>query len=66
MTKLALRVKRRFSRLRGRGNREGRPKTFKSEEAAKAWAKKNGIEKFTVENLRSSEAKVGKYRIVEQ
>lgn len=66
MTKLALRVKRRFSDLRGRGNRQTRPKTFKSEEAATAWAKANGIEKFSIENLRSSEAKVGKYRIVEQ
>ena len=66
MTKLALRVKRRFSDLRGRGNRQTRSKTFKSEEAAQAWAKKEGIESFAVENIRSSEATVGKYRIVQK
>ncbi len=29
-----------------------RPKTFKSEEAAKIWAKEQGIEKFELVNLR--------------
>ncbi len=64
MTKLALRVSRRFSHLRGRGNRMARPKTFKTEEAAQKWAKENGLEHFTVENLKSPEAATKKLRII--
>jgi len=63
MTKDALRVTRRYSKLRGR-ERSPRPKTFASEEAAVAWAKAQGYTTFHVENLRSSEAKQGKFRVV--
>ncbi|MBT3297631.1 hypothetical protein HN385_01805 [archaeon] len=33
-----------------------RPKTFKSEEAAQAWAKAQGIEKYELVNLRLSDS----------
>jgi hypothetical protein len=64
MVKLALRVKRRFSKLRGRGNREARPKTFSSKEAADAWAKANNIKSYELENLRSEESSTQKIRVV--
>lgn len=40
--------KRLFEKKRVRGERV-RPKTFKTEESAKAYAKENGIEKCTIE-----------------
>jgi hypothetical protein len=64
MTKLALRVTRRWSPLRGRGNRENRPKTFSSEESAHTWAKKEGLKTYTLENLRNSESTTKKIRVV--
>jgi hypothetical protein len=63
MTKFALRVKRYFSPQRGRG-RSFRPKTFKTEERAKAWAKEQGFENYTLENLKSPESKDKKIRVV--
>ncbi|MCB9362200.1 hypothetical protein H6504_02080 [Candidatus Woesearchaeota archaeon] len=44
--------------------RKIRAKTFSSEEAAKTWAKEQGIEKYTLENLKSSEATTKKIRVV--
>jgi len=41
-----------------------RPKTFSSEESAKAYAEKQGIKKYSLENLKSSESSVKKIRIV--
>ena len=41
-----------------------RPKTFKSEEKAKEWAKAHKIEKYMLENLRSEASKDKKIRIV--
>lgn len=64
MTKLALRVTRKWSKLRGRGNRAPRPKTFASEEKAHAWAKAQGFEKYTLENLRNEESSKKKIRVV--
>ncbi len=64
MTKLALRVTRKYSRKRGRGNRSARPKTFKTEEQAHEWAKVHEIESYELENLKSSEAQTKKIRIV--
>ena len=64
MTKLALRVKRRFSKLCGRGNRQTRPKTFNSKESADAWAKKNNINSYSLENLRNEESSKNKIRII--
>jgi hypothetical protein len=40
--------------------RKSRPKSFKTEDAAKAWLKEQGIEKFKLRNLKSDEAKVKK------
>ena len=63
MPHLAVRVKRKFSRQRGR-NRAPRAKTFSTEEAAKTWAKEQGFEKFYVENMKSDEATKAKFRVV--
>lgn len=63
MPHLAVRVKRKFSRQRGR-SRSPRAKTFSSEESAKAWAKEQGFEKYSLENLKSDDAKVPKFRVV--
>jgi hypothetical protein len=47
-------------------NRLTRAKTFSSEESAKAYAEKEGIKKFTLENLKNPESKVMKLRIVSE
>ena len=44
--------------------RKKRPKTFKSEEAARAWAERQGIKNYKLVNLRSPEAKDKKIRVV--
>jgi len=41
-----------------------RPKTFKCEEAAKAYAEKHGIKNYELVNLRSPESSRKKIRIV--
>lgn len=41
-----------------------RPKTFKSEESAKAYAEKNKIKDYKLINLRSSDSKDKKLKIV--
>jgi len=64
MVKLALRVSRRFSKLRGRGNRNVRPKTFTSEESAKSWADKNGVKNYELKNLKSSASTTKKIQVV--
>ena len=43
-----------------------RPKTFKTEESAKAWADKNGVKKYSLENLKSTDSKTKKIRIVSE
>jgi hypothetical protein len=48
---------------RGR-NRKQRPKTFKSEQAAAAYAKLNKIEKYILKNLKSQESKDKKIMII--
>lgn len=63
MPKLSSRTYRYFSPLRGR-IRTGRPKTFKTEESANAWAKLNGIESFDLVNLKTPLAKGKKLRVV--
>ena len=47
-------------------NRTKRPKTFKTSEAAHAWAKKHGISKYDVENMRPASTKYHKFRVVAQ
>ncbi len=39
-------------------------KTFKTEDAAKDYAEKQGVKKYTLKNLRSPEAKVKKIKII--
>ena len=63
MVKDALRVTRYLSPKRGRG-RAFRPKTFKTEAAAEAWAKEQGYDNFRLENMKSPEAKEKKIRVV--
>ena len=41
-----------------------RPKTFKTEEAAKAWAEKQGIKSYKFVNIKSPESKTKKIKIV--
>lgn len=48
---------------RGRA-RVKRPKTFKSEEALKTYAKANGIDKYTIVNLRVNDKVKPKFKIV--
>lgn len=45
--------------------KQSRPKTFKTETAAKAWAKQQNIENFTLKNIRHLGAKDQKIRVVQ-
>ncbi|MBN2881689.1 hypothetical protein JXM83_06590 [Candidatus Woesearchaeota archaeon] len=45
-------------------NRKPRPKTFKTEDAAKAYAAKEGLKDFVIQNLRNEVSTKNKYRIV--
>lgn len=49
--------------IKGGRNRKPRPKTFKSEEAANAWAKKQDYKKYILINLKSAESKTKKIRV---
>jgi hypothetical protein len=49
--------------IKGGRNRATRPKTFKTEEAAKAWADKQGFKKYILINLKSAESKTKKIRV---
>ena len=64
MVKIGLRSRRKLSKLRGRGNRFIRPKTFTNKESADTWAKKHGIDKYSLENLKSEENSKQKLRII--
>lgn len=44
--------------------RAKRPRTFKSEEAAKAWAEKNKIKKFELVNIRGEHREDKKIKVV--
>jgi len=43
-----------------------RPKTFKTEEAAKKWAEKKGIKDYKLVNLKSPEAETKKIKVVKK
>lgn len=45
-------------------NRTKRQKTFKTEAAAKRWAEKNKLESYKLVNLKSSDSKSKKFRVV--
>jgi hypothetical protein len=64
-TKIHLRKKRYMADKKGRC-RKPRPKSFKTEAAAKAWAEKQGIKKFTLKNLKNAEAKTKKIIVISQ
>ena len=67
MAKIHTRVKRKFRMVGSkRRYREKRPKTFKTEEAAKKYAEQKGIKSYKLVNLRSSGSKRKKLRIVAQ
>ena len=44
--------------------KSNRPKSFKTEEAAKVWADKKGIKKYELENMKSPESRSKKIRII--
>lgn len=48
----------------GGRNRKARPKTFKTEESAKAWAEKNKITDYELVNLKSDSSKTKKIKII--
>lgn len=69
MTKLHTRLKRKFNlskhhshKLKARTKK--RPKTFKTEEAAKKWAEKNNIKNYELINLKSPESKSKKIKLI--
>jgi len=41
-----------------------RPKTFKNEESAKRWAESQGIKKYSLENIKSSESQTKKFKVI--
>ncbi|MBI5393340.1 hypothetical protein HZA96_05715 [Candidatus Woesearchaeota archaeon] len=47
----------------GGRNRKARPRTFKTEAAAHAFAKEQGLESYKLENLKNTDTKDKKYRI---
>ena len=67
MAKIHTRVKRKL-RMVGtkRRNTPPRPKTFKTEEAAKKYAEQKGIKNYKLFNLRFSSSKRKKIRIIAQ
>ena len=44
--------------------RKARPKTFKTEESANAYAKKMGIKDYKIENLKNESKSTNKLRII--
>lgn len=71
MAKMHTRIKRKLnittSRRGGRiREKKKRPKTFKTEAAAKAYAEKHKIKDYKLVNLKSSEAKQKKIKIVKK
>jgi len=66
MSKLHTRQKRKLRMRHGLGGRDRakRPKTFKSEAAAKKHAESTGRKDYKIVNLKSPEAKSKKLRIV--
>lgn len=57
-------VKRRQKWEEAKRPRKKRPKTFKTEGAAKIYAEKNKIEKYEIVNIRKEDAKDKKLKIV--
>lgn len=62
---MSIRCNRDLRYRKSRNTRNHRPKTFKTEDAAKEYAEANGITKYTLRNVKSTEAKVKKIKIIE-
>ncbi len=60
---MSVHLKKRERIVKGGRERAARPKTFTTLDAAKAHAAKQGHKKFEIKNLRSDDAKVGKFRV---
>ncbi|MFW5852688.1 MAG: hypothetical protein ACOCUR_01540 [Nanoarchaeota archaeon] len=56
-----VRLKKRHGKLRS--SKQG-VRTFKTEESANEWAKKSGIHKYRLENLKSADSSEKKIRII--
>ena len=69
MPKIHTRTKRKYNVAHNKRGvqtkkRKKRPKTFKSEESAKKWAENNKIKDYELINLKSSESKTKKIRVI--
>lgn len=62
MPKVHTRIKRKM-RVIGR-NRKPRPKTFKTEEAAKKYAESKGLKSFELQDLHAAKQGSNKFRVV--
>jgi len=60
---MSVHLKKRERIVKGGRERAARPKTFTTIEAAQAHAAEKGHKKFEIKNLRSDDAKVGKFRV---
>ena len=56
--------KKRSGFLAFRPTNKSRPKTFKTEESANAYAEKMGLTEYTLDNMKSPESSTKKLRIV--
>jgi hypothetical protein len=66
MPKLHTRQKRKLRMRRVKNkNRKTRPKTFKTEQSAKKYAETKGIKKYKLVDLKSTNPKEHKFKIVE-
>lgn len=63
MGKKSTRVMRRLSKEKTR-HRKKRPKTFKTEETAREWAKANDISDYELKNMKSEESSIKKIKII--
>lgn len=63
---MSVHLKKRIEIIRRGRNRKIRPKTFKNEAAAKAYAEANKIANFEIKNLKNEECKSQKLVIVQK
>ncbi|MFT4312883.1 MAG: hypothetical protein ACMXYA_00580 [Candidatus Woesearchaeota archaeon] len=61
---MSVHLKKREIIMKNGRKRQSRPKTFKTQEAANAYAKEKGLKNYSLKNLRSESASSAKYRIV--
>ncbi|MFT4304279.1 MAG: hypothetical protein ACMXYG_06960 [Candidatus Woesearchaeota archaeon] len=63
---MSVRDDREYRYRKSRNKKVVRPKTFKTEESAKKYAESKSISKYKLVNLRSSDAKIKKLKIVQE